>query len=192
MRLFVLSLMMMALANCAPVTESPVEPLADVKPSNSAVPEQVDDHSRQNEVLSEENASDEDLGIVVIGTFAGESGSAILKVSDDKQATYRIGDEVLSGVYLKAVDKNFIILDVWGEAKRLPLNNQRKTQASSKANGGYTLQYKGVNYTNGEYKVVADGSVVDRDGTVIGRVDGQGQIVDPKGNVIGGLNFNQR
>ena len=184
--------MMMALANCAPVTESSIEPLADVKPSNSAVPEQVDGHSRQNEVLSEENASDEGLGLVVIGTFAGESGSAILKVLDDKQATYRLGDEVLSGVYLKTVDKNFIILDVWGEAKRLPLNNQRKTQVSSKANVGYTLQYKGINYTNGEYKVMADGSVVDRDGTVIGRIDGQGQIVVPEGRIIGRLKQNQQ
>lgn len=191
MRLFVLSFMSIALANCAPAPESFKEPLIDVELSNTAVPEIGDDHTRLDEIPPEERADEEGLDIVVIGTFAGEKGSAILSVSDEKQATYRVGDQVLPEVYLKAVDKNFIVLDVRGEAKRLPLNNQRLSQASTAAPDGYSFKVEGNNFRP-PFKVLATGQVVDRDGTAIGRVDSQGRIIDIEGRIIGRLKQNQQ
>jgi len=38
------------------------------------------------------------------------SGSAILRTPDNKEATYSLEDEILPGVTLQAVNKDFIVL----------------------------------------------------------------------------------
>lgn len=52
-------------------------------------------------------------------TTAGTSGTVIILTPDNKPGNYRVGDEVVPGVTLEAVNKDFIVLDVDGQMQRL-------------------------------------------------------------------------
>ena len=59
------------------------------------------------------------LNLEMTGRTTGETGSAILRTADNKEAVYMIGDEVIDDVFLKAVNKDFVVLSVNGDLQRL-------------------------------------------------------------------------
>lgn len=66
-----------------------------------------------------EDAPETTLNLKLTGRTAGINGTAILRTPDNKEGNYRLGDEIVSGVTLQAVNKDFIVLDVDGELQRL-------------------------------------------------------------------------
>lgn len=71
-----------------------------------------------------QDAPETSLDLKLFGLRAddGESrntGSAILETPDRVQKTYRIGDEIISGVVLRAVTKGYIVLESGGHLERL-------------------------------------------------------------------------
>lgn len=73
------------------------------------------------EVASElgEDAPETTLNLTLTGRTAGPNGTAILRTPDNIEGNYRLGDEIVSGVTLQAVNKEFIVLDVDGQMQRL-------------------------------------------------------------------------
>jgi len=78
---------------------------------------------RQSDDIEEdvigEDVPETTLNLKMTGRIAGNEGSAILRTSDNKEAVYEIGDEVISDVVLKAVNKDFVVLSVNGQLQRL-------------------------------------------------------------------------
>lgn len=75
----------------------------------------------ETEVIAEvgEDAPETTLNLKLTGRTAGSNGTAILRTPDNKEGNYRLGDEIVPGVTLEAVNKDFIVLDVDGERQRL-------------------------------------------------------------------------
>lgn len=73
------------------------------------------------EVVSElgEDAPETTLNLKLTGRTAGPNGTAILRTPDNVEGNYRLGDEIVTGVTLQAVNKEFIVLDVDGQMQRL-------------------------------------------------------------------------
>ena len=74
-----------------------------------------------NEALVEigEDAPETTLNLKLTGRTAGSNGTAILRTPDNKEGNYRLGDEIVDGVTLQAVNKDFVVLDVDGQIQRL-------------------------------------------------------------------------
>jgi len=75
------------------------------------------------------------LNLKVFGMRAdlsGESSSAIIGTSDNKQAAYFIGEEIVSGVILERVEVDYVILNRNGEKERLSRDDREK---DNKQNG---------------------------------------------------------
>ena len=68
-----------------------------------------------------EDAPETTLDLKLFGLRAddGVTGSAILETPDRVQKTYRIDDEVISGVFLRGVTKTYIVLEADGVIERL-------------------------------------------------------------------------
>jgi len=60
-----------------------------------------------------------DLKLYGLRSDDGATGSAILQTPDRVQKTYRIDDEVISGVFLRGVTKTYIVLEADGAIERL-------------------------------------------------------------------------
>ena len=78
-----------------------------------------------------EDAPETTLNLTLTGRTAGTNGTAILRTPDNKEGNYRLGDEIVSGVTLKAVNKDFIVLDVDGEIQRLTFAKGEATGLSA-------------------------------------------------------------
>lgn len=74
-----------------------------------------------------EDAPETTLNLTLTGRTAGVNGTAILRTPDNKEGNYRLGDEIVSGVTLQAVNKDFIVLDVDGEIQRLTFEKGEET-----------------------------------------------------------------
>lgn len=72
------------------------------------------------------------LNLEMTGRTTGETGSAILKTADNKEAVYMIGDEVIDDVFLKAVNKDFVVLSVNGDLQRLTFELKESGELSPK------------------------------------------------------------
>ncbi len=87
--------------------------------------------SEQNVQIIGEDAPETTLKLRLFGLRAGEAGSAILQTPDNEQGVFEIGDEIISGVRLKSVSSNFIVLSHSGVLERLTFERegalQRKT-----------------------------------------------------------------
>ena len=59
------------------------------------------------------------LDLILKGQTVGTPGSAILQTPDNKEASYRVGDEVIPGVSLHSVSFEYVVLDVRGDLQRL-------------------------------------------------------------------------
>lgn len=59
------------------------------------------------------------LDLILKGQTVGNPGSAILQTPDNKEASYRVGDEVIPGVTLHSVSFEYVVLDVRGDLQRL-------------------------------------------------------------------------
>lgn len=80
----------------------------------------------QNNVIGED-APETTLDLKLFGLRADsldETGSAILETPDRVQQTYRIGDEIISNVFLRAVTKSYIVLEAGGQLERLTFNKR--------------------------------------------------------------------
>ena len=71
-----------------------------------------------------EDAPETTLNLVLTGRVTGPKGSAILRTPDNKEASYRVGDEVIDDVDLHAVNKDFVVLSVNGELQRLTFERE--------------------------------------------------------------------
>jgi len=81
-----------------------------------------------------EMAPETTLNLRVFGMRAdvsGESSSAIIQTPDNKQASYYIGDEIISGVTLETVEIDYVILNRGGTLERL--SRQGKTEDETSA-----------------------------------------------------------
>ncbi len=67
------------------------------------------------------------LNLILKGRTVGNPGSAVLQTPDNKESSYREGDEVMSGVTLQSVSSDFVVLDVRGERERLTFSREERT-----------------------------------------------------------------
>ena len=79
------------------------------------------------------------LNLKLFGRRAGKNGTAILETADRIQKVFKIGDEIMDGVTLKAVNPDYIVLSQGGRIERLTFERETdtllaapKTQASKK------------------------------------------------------------
>ena len=82
--------------------------------------------SAAEEVVINSDVPETTLNLKLTGHIAGEKGSANLRTPDNKEAAYRIGDEVISDVILKAVNKDFVVLSVNGQLQRLTVERAKE------------------------------------------------------------------
>ena len=80
-----------------------------------------------SETILNEDVPETTLNLKMTGRIAGDDGSAILRTSDNKEAVYRIDDEVISDVFLKAVNKDFVVLSVNGQLQRLTFERDEES-----------------------------------------------------------------
>lgn len=73
------------------------------------------------------NAPETTLNLKLFGRRAGANGSAILETPDRKQRVFRIGDEIMNGVVLKAVNPDHIVLSQGGRIERLTFERESTT-----------------------------------------------------------------
>lgn len=81
-----------------------------------------------------EMAPETTLNLKVFGMRAdlgGESSSAIIQTPDGKQSSYYLGDEIIPGVTLEAVEIDYVILNRGGTLERL--SRQGKSEGESGA-----------------------------------------------------------
>lgn len=71
------------------------------------------------EVIIDTDVPETTLNLKLTGHIAGEKGSANLRTPDNKEAAYRVDDEVISDVFLKRIEKNYVVLSVNGQSQRL-------------------------------------------------------------------------
>jgi len=74
-----------------------------------------------------EDAPETTLNLKLYGLRAGEGGSAILQTPDRVQGVYSIGDEIIKGVTLKAVNARYIVLSQNGQLERLTFDGDDET-----------------------------------------------------------------
>lgn len=79
----------------------------------------------EEEVVIGADVPETTLNLKTTGHIAGEKGSANIRTPDNKEAAYRIGDEVISDVFLKALHKDFIVLEVNGQLQRLTVDREK-------------------------------------------------------------------
>lgn len=79
-----------------------------------------------------EDAPETTLKLKLTGRTAGPEGTAILRTPDNKENNYRLGDEIVDGVILQAVNKDFIVLDVDGQIQRLTFDRGNDTGLMTK------------------------------------------------------------
>ena len=77
-----------------------------------------------------QDAPETTLNLVLTGMISGPNRIAILKKSDEKQRSYKVGELIYPGVVLQSVQKNYIIIDVDGKIQRLTFNREEITGLS--------------------------------------------------------------
>jgi type II secretion system protein C len=77
-----------------------------------------------------QDAPETTLNLVLTGMISGPNGIAILKKSNEKQKSYKVGELIYPGVVLQSVQKNYIIIDVDGKIQRLTFNREEITGLS--------------------------------------------------------------
>ena len=83
-----------------------------------------------NQMQIVQDAPETTLNLVLTGMISGPNGIAILKKSDEKQKSYKVGKLIYPGVVLQSVQKNYIIIDVDGKIQRLTFNREEITGLS--------------------------------------------------------------
>ena len=68
-----------------------------------------------------EDAPETTLDLVLKGLRAGPNGSAFIQTPDRKTTNYYLGDEVVGGVTLEAVNADFVVIDRGGRLERLTI-----------------------------------------------------------------------
>lgn len=71
-----------------------------------------------------EDAPETTLSLTLFGRRAGPEGSAIIETPDRVQGVFRIGEEIIDGVTLKAVNPDFIVLSRGGTLERLTFERE--------------------------------------------------------------------
>lgn len=107
-----------------------------------------------------EDAPETTLNLTLVGRRAGEDGTAILVTPDRKQAVYSIGDTIIDGVTLKAVNPDFIVLSQEGRLERLTFNKDGQT--------GLMTPPKTADLSPADFMQSISLTRVDRDNALIG------------------------
>ncbi|MGB0907107.1 MAG: type II secretion system protein N [Maricaulaceae bacterium] len=108
----------------APVASSPVNRVATQSSPGHQYDFSFDVFHRDQDVravIVGQDAPETTLNLKLVGRRAGENGTAILQTADNKQRVYRIDEEIISGVVLKAVQTEYIIISQDGRLERLTL-----------------------------------------------------------------------
>ena len=198
MRRIILSLILIGLSSCAPslapsvktMDEDASTPALDVvaqseTPERPEIPETpVSPKPPAESAELHDDLLEEHLGIVVVGRIAGDDGAATLKLPSGKVVTYRRGDEIMSGVTLITIDRNFVRIDFNGQEKKLPVSKGWTPGKTSRTSGGFNAHQPSIV----GLQVKADGTVIDTSGNLIGNVSATGEIIDLTGRVIGRIN----
>ena len=98
-----------------------------VDPFNRKTPEETN-----AQIQIGQNAPETTLNLVLTGMIAGPNGTAILRKSDEKQKSYKVGELIYPGVALKSIQKNYIIIDVDEKIQRLTFNKEEITGLSGR------------------------------------------------------------
>lgn len=80
------------------------------------------------------DAPETTLNLKMVGRRAGDGGSAIIVTPDRKQGVYRVGDEIISGVTLKTVTPDYIVLSQGGRLERLTFERSESTMTLAQPN----------------------------------------------------------
>lgn len=73
-----------------------------------------------------EDAPETTLNLTLTGLRASEFGTAFIKTPDNTERPYRIGDEIMRGVTLKAVTADYVVLEQDGQVERLTIERDMK------------------------------------------------------------------
>lgn len=90
------------------------------------------------------DAPETTLNLKMVGRRAGEGGSAIILTPDRKQGVYRVGDEIISGVILKSVTPDYIVLSQGGRLERLTFERSETAMTMTKPNTGSNSGTRGI------------------------------------------------
>ncbi len=99
-------------------------------PSIRSIDLSFDPFHRNSETIADEiieigtDAPETTLNLKLFGRRAGKNGTAIVQTPDKKQALYKIGDEIIDGVILKAVTADYIVLSQGGRVERLTFERE--------------------------------------------------------------------
>lgn len=102
----------------------------------------------QGPALSEpvSDAPETTLNLQLKGLRSGYNGTAFIRTPDGQEDNYYIGEEILSGVFLRGVFPGYVLIDVNGQTQRLTTEDaklaraQTRQPASSQRNGLQTLR----------------------------------------------------
>lgn len=119
----------------------------------------------QNTAGLGEDAPETSLNLTLVGRRAGENGTAILVTPDRKQAVYSLGDEIINGVTLKAVNPDFIVLSQDGRLERLTFDKDGQTGLMTPPN---TADLTSANLSPADFMQSVSLTRVDRDNQLIG------------------------
>jgi len=79
------------------------------------------------------DAPETTLNLTLTGLITGPNGNANLRTPDGKERGYRIGDEVINGVTLQAIHKDYIVISVDGQLQRLTFARAEETVLGRKS-----------------------------------------------------------
>lgn len=118
------------LIDAPPVTRSTTQVAAHITPYDFAVDPFNRAASTPEAVPASvgESAPETTLNLTLLGRRAAEDGTAILQTPDGGQGVFRIGDEIIAGVTLKAVNPEFIVLSREGQLERLTFERETQTK----------------------------------------------------------------
>lgn len=71
-----------------------------------------------------EDAPETTLNLKLLGRITGEGGSAILKTPDGSERGYSVGEEIMSGVTLEAINPSYIVISQNGALERLTIEDR--------------------------------------------------------------------
>ena len=84
------------------------------------------------------DAPETTLNLTLKGMRAGDNGSAFLRTPDGNEDNFYIDDEILSGVFLRGVFPDYVLLDVNGQRQRLTTDDAKAARRQSGNPNGQT------------------------------------------------------
>ena len=99
-------------------------------------------------ITAEPNLSDDapetTLNLQLNGLRAGSNGSAFIRTPNGEEDNFYIGQEIMSGVILRGVFPNHVLIDVNGQMQRLTTEDAKAARANGGRNSSGALSRQGL------------------------------------------------